>query len=96
MKKWHITITENETGNTTLDIDTNAIIAAIDENEGTRALCMTRCDPITLAAALHSAQGIIEKQKALNPLVAMLMTIGSAAEESEEAIEEKSEEATNE
>lgn len=60
MKKFHITITENETGTTKLDIDTDAIIAGIDENEGTRVVHATHC-PVTAHAA--AIAGVLEAIK---------------------------------
>lgn len=53
MEKYHITITDNETGDTKVDLNTDALIAAIDETAGgTRAVCYTDCGPVELAAAL--------------------------------------------
>lgn len=53
MEKYHITITDNETGATKVDLNTDALIAAIDETAGgTHAVCYTDCGPAELAAAL--------------------------------------------
>lgn len=73
MKKWHITITENETGNTTLDIDTNVIVAGIEENEGTRVLHMVHDSVINHAAALLGLKDEIKTAAEKNPLIALIL-----------------------
>ncbi len=75
MKKWHITITENETGNTKLDIDTDAIVAGIDENEGTRLVQMANCSVAAHAAAMAFVLDSIEETRKENPLIDMLLTM---------------------
>lgn len=55
MKKFHITITNNETAETFVDIDTSAIVGAIDEDGTTHLFCLTGCNGLTLAATLAGA-----------------------------------------
>lgn len=63
MKKFQITIKNLETGETVTDINTDAIIGAIDEGEGTRCICLSACNGRDLAAtaagALQSANKAI-------------------------------------
>lgn len=55
--KYHITITDNETGKTCLDQDTAVIIGAVDAGEpGVRALALCNCNDEELYATLAVAQ----------------------------------------
>ena len=75
MKKWHITITENETGNTKLDIDTDAIIAGIDENEGTRIVHAVECPVTDHAATIAGVLDNIKAARKEDPVVDHLLTM---------------------
>lgn len=56
MKKFHITIKNNETGEILRDLDTCAIIGAFDvDEEGTGCLVCTACNAIELAATADAA-----------------------------------------
>lgn len=55
MKKFHITITNNETGETCIDIDTKVIIGAINNDEGTQVLCASQCNAVELSATCAGA-----------------------------------------
>ena len=55
MEKFHITIKNNETEETIIDIDTSAIIGSVDDGESTRVLCFTDCDGLSLAATCVGA-----------------------------------------
>lgn len=62
MEKLHITVTDNETGETIVDSDTNAIIGALDQgDEGTGAMLFTSCNVIDLAATADAAIGSVRK-----------------------------------
>lgn len=75
MKKFHITITENETGTTKLDIDTDAIIAGIDEDESTRVVHATHCPVIAHAAAITGVLSSIKEAREENALLDFLLTM---------------------
>ena len=77
MEKWHITITDNETGEKQVDIDTSAIIAGMDDNDGTRCVYMTHCNVLTHAATICVVQKMIEARKAENPILATLVACGA-------------------
>jgi hypothetical protein len=64
MGKYHIIITNNETGQVLADTDTDAIIGAFTEGEGTRSVCYTNCDMAELAAMLTGALQITNKHMA--------------------------------
>ena len=55
MKKFHLTITNNITGEIEKELDTNAIIGAVDDGDGTCVICKTGCGPIALAATCAGA-----------------------------------------
>lgn len=68
MEKYHITITNNETGEIGVDLNTNALIAAIDEpTGGTRAICLAECSMATLAAALATVMQLANDRVAALP-----------------------------
>lgn len=73
MKKWHITITENETGATALDIDTDAIILGADEDESTRVIHMVSAPVTAHAAAICCLIETIDQAKKDNPFLAFLV-----------------------
>lgn len=79
MKKFQIIIKNCETGETVVDVNTGAIIGAIDEGEGTRCLCLSACNGRDLAAtaagALQSAnQAMADMPK---PLAKLTKKIGN-------------------
>lgn len=55
MAKWTLTIKDNETGEIDT-IETNAIMAGIDEEGGSRTLFMTHCNVIDYSATLYAAK----------------------------------------
>lgn len=62
MEKFHITITENETGKTLIDTDTAAIIGAHDHDDlGTAVFSFTGCNSSTLAATCAAAKKAANK-----------------------------------
>ena len=90
--KMHITITNNETGEVIAEHDTNAIVAGIDLENGTRSLVKANCDPIAFACALHAAQGAVDKTLDENKkLAALYYMMGAFNEKTEEENTEKGE-----
>jgi hypothetical protein len=81
MKNWHITITENETGETTLDIDTDVIVAGIDEDDGTRVLNMAKSTVLNHGAAICGVIESIKKSLNANLLLKMIVKAGTAETE---------------
>lgn len=56
MAKFHIIITNNETGEIEFERDTNAIIAGVDVGDRVTGVCRTACDDNTLAATCFAAR----------------------------------------
>ena len=71
--KFHITITNIETGETLHDSDACAIMAAVNDGTGTRGMTLTECDAFDLAEVLASAErslrDVYDKEPELRPLV---------------------------
>lgn len=55
MKKFHLTITNNITGEIEKELDTDAIIGAADDGAGTCVICVTGCKLVELAATCAGA-----------------------------------------
>lgn len=90
--KFHITITDNETGETLHDGDACAILASICENS-VQQQHYVHCDARKFAATLQGAQKIVRRVGAEHPEVALLaeLTRLGRSEETEET-ETKNEE----
>jgi hypothetical protein len=73
MKNWHITVTNNETGEAIVDQDTDALLASIDCGEGTRVLHLTNCHIIAHVATIVGMVEKIKEAKEENPLLAALV-----------------------
>lgn len=69
MKKWHITITDNETSENIFEKDSDAIIGAVGVDGGTHALGFTNCKFVTLCSALKVARQVIDEILADKPEV---------------------------
>lgn len=68
MEKFHITITNNETGEVCVDLNTDALIAAIDETEGgTRAVCYTHCNTVAFIAMIAAVLQLVRAKLANLP-----------------------------
>ena len=86
MKKYHITIKDNETGEITHDYDTGAIVGGVEAGDGYFALGLTECNAIELVNTICSAEKAIEAMLEGHPeLLALksLATIKKAAETEE-------------
>lgn len=92
--KFHITITDNETGKTLHDADACAILGAINEGENTACVCMTNCGPFGLVSTLkglkRAQDEIISKHPELDMMVEILHKLDKEPENQEEN-EEKGE-----
>ena len=77
-KKFHITITDNETGEVEVDTDAAAIIGAYDAGtRGTASISYTECNGIvlscTLAGVMHLLAGYEEREPIEYRLAEMLL-----------------------
>lgn len=54
--KFHITIKDNETGETLRDIDTNAIIGGVVKEEGSETILIAKCNDYDLAKAVIATE----------------------------------------
>lgn len=88
MKKFHITITENETGKTQLDIDTDAIVAGIDEGDGTRLFHAAKCPCSAHAATLAIVLDSIKEVREANPMIDLLLTLHEGRKDADKETEE--------
>ena len=70
--KYHITITNNETGEIVHDYDTSAVIGGISLKEGVAAIGLTACPSLVTALTIDGAQIAINKIRDDNPKVAMM------------------------
>lgn len=87
MKKWHITITENETGNVQLDIDTDVIVSAMEQDGGTLVFHVAQCPVKAHAAAMFGVTKSIEEATTQNPILGALMLLLDQREEEQEHAE---------
>ena len=65
--KFHIVITDNETGEVLKDSNAVAILASVQEDDGTSQLTLTKCDGRNFMAAICGLLGVHEKIKKENP-----------------------------
>lgn len=60
MRKYHITIKNNETGEIINDVDSDAIIGSIESEEGTANVVMTECNIKQLIESIFVAKRAIK------------------------------------
>lgn len=92
--RFHVTITDNETGKTIHDIDACAIIAGIEETKGSVSFVLTNCGGDEMAKAIMSAEkaakSVLEKHPELEARVMLYKIIGKHEQvENEEADNEE-------
>ena len=92
MKKFHITIKNNETGEITHDLDTNAIVAGILDDDGAYAVSITSCNALELLNATGGAEKAIDHLLKGHP---ELLTLKTIMEKSEDETEETTETTEN-
>lgn len=61
MKKFHLTITNNITGEIEKELDTDAIIGAMNTDESTCGVCLADCNLIDLAATCAGALRSVDR-----------------------------------
>lgn len=82
MKKFHVEIKDNETGSTIVNtgstivnIDTDAIIGAVNEDDGTRSIGFTSCNFEKLFNAIVGSKKAIAQIEEKHPELKMLSEI---------------------
>ncbi len=86
--RFHITITDKETGETLHDSDANVIIGAYGDGEETCALANTHCSLKDMSIAVLATNNAIAQLKAnheeLRPLVELMTLFKDAEREKQE------------
>lgn len=72
-KKWHVVITDNETGEVVEDAQSNAIIGAVEKNESVACIGFTNCNGKDLLRTLISAKKAIKNISDKMPKEIMLL-----------------------
>lgn len=73
--KFHITITNNETGETLEDADACAILASINIGDKVSSLQAVSCGPEDYARTLGSAEGIVRAVRSKHPEIGALSLV---------------------
>lgn len=92
---FHLTITDNETGETVREVDFDALIGTTHTAEGkVGALWITRCNSFALVETVLAGEHIIDHVKKEHPEIAMLCALHklSGIEPETEETETKNEE----
>lgn len=76
MKKFHIAIKNNETGKILYNVDTDAIIGAIHEEDKSAAIGLSACSSKALLATVLTAKTAIKTIISNTPALAMLDKFG--------------------
>jgi hypothetical protein len=85
---YHITITNNETGETLLDRNTDCIILAVDTEKKTSGALLCNCDPLTVATTIRVVKRAIEDNLTENPEIAGALAMIEAYEHSKKKAQE--------
>ena len=92
MKKFHITITNNETGETLHDLDTKAIVGAILDDDGTFSVAFNKCDVVDMLNVIDGVERTLKHLYKKNPELFFLKAMAEKEEsETEEATDEPTE-----
>lgn len=75
-KAFHITIVDNDNGKVIADTDTNCIVGAFDENNGTRQVGLSKCNIVELTATCAAAKESVNKMTKDNPFARLLLKMG--------------------
>ena len=87
--KFHITITNNETGETLCNADAGVIIAAIEEGEGkVRQFAACEGSPVALGSTILSAEELVKNLYNRHPELELLNTIFKCGRELKTELEE--------
>ena len=82
---YHIVVTDNETGETHIDTQSNAIMASVYnvEDNACQTLCITACDTKTILGTMISLQKLHEKIMRENPILGLMLSIHGIAKDQE-------------
>lgn len=82
---FHLTITDNETGEIVRELDTDAIIGAANTSEeGAAGICVTRCSGQTLANTFVAVESMLEHMMNKEPMLRLAkMLVGAEIERKE-------------
>ena len=75
MKKFHITVTENETGKTYIDTDTDAIIAGVNLDDTVSIVGHIHCTKTDHAFLIDSLRESLLEQENKDPALAILLGV---------------------
>lgn len=80
MKKFHITIKNNETGEIIHNVDTDAIIGAVHEEGKTAAIGLTACNGATLLETASATKKVLKEITSKSPMLSILDILENLAE----------------
>lgn len=86
--KYHITITNNETGENLLDLDTDCVLLAADKGEKTTGVLLCNSDPMTVATTIRGVKRAIEDNLTEEPEIAVALAVVEAYERSKKKDQE--------
>lgn len=72
-KRFHITITDNATGETLLDTDSGAIIGGVSSEKGCHLITFTECGPGDMAETLALTEDAVHDQYVMHPELVTLV-----------------------
>ena len=75
MKNFHITITNNNTGESILDTDSDAIIGAVKNDIGVNAVAFTNCCTSGYAQTIAAAQAVVNELLKENKKLKLLVRV---------------------
>ena len=88
-KKYHITITENETGKVHYDMDINIIIGAFRRDDGIQGVAAICCNPLELASTVETVRNVLGEVEENNPELKQLTEIVRMVGDLEQKLREK-------
>lgn len=86
--KFHIKITNNETGEVIHDSDTCAIFGGYAKEDGAVGMACAHCGPVEHAKAMHAAETSIKEVYRLHPELKLMVLLTEARSTVEERREE--------
>lgn len=86
--KFHIKITDNETGEVLQEADTCAIVGGYVNEEGSVGMALIHCNTLEHAKAIHAAEASINQMYSRRPELKLLVLLTSANSTIEERTEE--------
>ena len=90
--KFHLTITNNETGEVLHDVDACAIIAGVNEGKENGSIAMVDCGPVDLLEALMTTEETVQDVYTEHPELRALGSLLAYAEMAAQAKDTETEE----